>query len=196
QRLDDEGRRLLQVIRTSGSKMGQLIDDLLAFSQVGRKVMSANRVHMRPLVEEAFQTVSAERHGATPTLMIGSLPDAWGDRALLFQVWINLISNAVKYSATREQPTVEIHGRIEDGQALYEVRDNGVGFDMRYYDKLFGVFQRLHSADEFSGTGVGLALVQRIVVRHGGRVWAESEPGAGASFYFLLPRGEMDDEGA
>jgi light-regulated signal transduction histidine kinase (bacteriophytochrome) len=123
-----------------------------------------------------------------------SLPRASGDRAMLRQVWVNLIGNAIKYSAKCGQPCVRISGKKLQDETVYRIEDNGVGFDMRYYHKLFGVFQRLHSMEEFAGTGIGLAIVQRIVTRHRGRVWAESEPGRGAIFYFSLPCGGNDNE--
>jgi light-regulated signal transduction histidine kinase (bacteriophytochrome) len=127
-----------------------------------------------------------------PELRLNPLPPAMGDRALLAQVWINLLSNAIKFSAKREQPLIEVGAKTDDHEHVYSVSDNGAGFDPRYASKLFGVFQRLHDQSEFQGTGVGLALVQRIITRHGGRVWAESTPGAGATFHFTLPRSEAD----
>jgi light-regulated signal transduction histidine kinase (bacteriophytochrome) len=123
------------------------------------------------------------------TIEIESLPASSADPALLRQVWVNLLGNAIKYSSTRERPAVRVGGEVQAAEHVYWIRDNGAGFDMRYADKLFRVFQRLHHADEFPGTGVGLAIVQRVVSRHGGRVWAESTPGQGACFYFTLPRG-------
>jgi light-regulated signal transduction histidine kinase (bacteriophytochrome) len=144
---------------------------------------------MTALAREAFSKLQADG-GKSATCLFEPLPAAWGDRLLLRQVWINLLSNALKYSGSREAPIVQVRGYEEQGENVYCVTDNGAGFDMKYYDKLFGVFQRLHSAEEFAGTGVGLAIVQRIVTRHGGRVWAESVPNDGATFYFSLPRGE------
>jgi signal transduction histidine kinase len=187
-RLDDEGRRLLGVVRASAGQMGRLIDDLLRFSQVGRKALAPAPVDMRSLAGE----VVAELAGAYPKARIdlGDLPSVAGDRALLRQVWTNLIGNALKYSARADAPRVEISGRADGPECVYQVRDNGAGFDMRYYDKLFRVFQRLHREEDFEGTGVGLAIVQRVVVRHGGRIWGESAPGQGACFHFALPKGE------
>jgi PAS domain S-box-containing protein len=186
-RLDDEGRRLLGVIRDSAGRMGQLIDDLLAFSRLGRQPMARRAVDVAGLVREAIDEVRGA-HRASVDLR--ELPAAHGDRALLKQVWVNLIGNAFKYSAKREAARIEIGGHVEGEENVYWVRDNGAGFDMRYAAKLFGVFQRLHSQDDFSGTGVGLAIVQRVVTRHGGRVWAEGAPDAGASFFFSLPQGK------
>ena len=187
ERLDDEGRRLLQVIRDNGQRMGQLIDDLLAFSRLGRKEITATEIDMHELVEPQVGDVRRHEKYTAVEFDIGTLAPAWGDRALLQQVWINLISNAVKYSSGRTPPQVRISSTIADEEIIYSVSDNGVGFDMQYYDKLFGVFQRLHGADEFPGSGVGLAIVQRIVMRHGGRVWAEAQLDRGATFFFALP---------
>ncbi len=183
-RLDQEGRRLLGVVRAASSQMGQLIDDLLEFSRLGRKDLAQQRVDMEALAREVAAELGAS---ARATIEISALPPADGDRAMLRQVWANLIGNALKYSGKRDAPRVEIGGRAEAVQNVYWVRDNGVGFDMRYAQKLFGVFQRLHAQNEFPGTGVGLALVQRVVARHGGRAWAEGQPGKGACFHFSLP---------
>ena len=185
-RLDDEGRRLLAVVRSSTRQMGQLIDDLLAFSRLGRQEPNKGRVDMEQLAREVVAELMPQ--GSRALVEIGALPPAHADRALLRQVWANLIGNALKYSGKREQPRVWIGAREVDGECVYSVRDNGAGFDMRYADKLFGVFQRLHRAEEFPGTGVGLAIVQRVIGRHGGRVWAESQPGEGACFHFSLPK--------
>ena len=187
ERLDDEGRRLLGTVRASAEQMGRLIDDLLKFSQVGRRTLSRNPVDMRSLASE----VAAELGSAYPKVRVelGVLPALAGDRALLRHVWSNLIGNALKYSAQKDAPRVQISGRVEGAESIYTVRDNGAGFDMKYYDKLFNVFQRLHREDEFEGTGVGLAIVQRVVARHGGRIWGESVVGEGSSFHFALPQG-------
>jgi len=184
-RLDEEGLRLLAVIRTSSKKMGQLIDDLLSFSRMGRKPVDASMVDMDELVDDVWNEVSAGH--ADVRLKKSALPAIWGDRALLRQVLMNLLANAVKYSGNRSQPVVEISAGKGRHEIIYSVRDNGVGFDMRFYNKLFGVFQRLHTESEFPGTGVGLAIAQRVIVRHGGRIWAESELGEYAVFHFSLP---------
>ena len=184
-RLDDEGRRLLSVVRHSATRMGRLIDDLLAFSRLGRQQPALQALDMAGLVREVLEEV---RKGSATQVEVAELPHAQADRTLMRQVWVNLIDNALKYSSKRGDARVEIGGRDGGGEAVYWVRDNGVGFDMRYAGKLFGVFQRLHRADEFEGTGVGLAIVQRVVARHGGRVWAEAKPGEGACFHFSLPR--------
>jgi light-regulated signal transduction histidine kinase (bacteriophytochrome) len=183
-RLDDEGRRLLGVVRSSSQRMSQLIDDLLAFSRVGRQSLGKRHVDMTALAREVVAVLT---HGAPASIDLFPLPPAMADGTLLRQVWVNLVDNALKYSGKRPDARVEIGGREEPGRLVYWVRDNGVGFDMRYAEKLFGVFQRLHGADEFPGTGVGLAIVQRVVARHGGSVWAEARPGEGACFYFSLP---------
>jgi len=189
--LDDEGMRLLGVIRSNTQRMAQLIDDLLTFSRLGRQAVVSLEVRMSALAREAWDQVCADE--GAPRLIMGSLPDAVGDPVLLRQVWTNLLSNAVKYSGTRSEPVVEVSARSENGNVIYCVRDNGVGFDMRYSDKLFGVFQRLHSMDEFPGTGVGLAIVKRVITRHGGRVWAQSGVDQGAQFYFSLPEGRSNE---
>jgi signal transduction histidine kinase len=184
-RLDDEAQRLLGVVRGSAKKMGQLIDDLLGFSRLGRQEPLPRRVEMTQMAHE----VAEELRGAREiTIEVASLPPAKVDGALVRQVWLNLIGNALKYSSKKANARVEIGAREDAGENVYWVRDNGAGFDMRYAEKLFGVFQRLHRAEEFEGTGVGLAIVQRIVARHSGRVWAEGTPGAGACFYFSLPK--------
>ncbi|HEY5896148.1 MAG TPA: PAS domain S-box protein [Burkholderiales bacterium] len=184
--LDEEGRRMLGMVRSSARQMAQLIDDLLAFSRLGRQEPNKIPVEMGQLVREVSTELVAP--GAPVSLQVRPLPPARADRMLLRQVWTNLVSNALKYSGKRECPEIEIAGREEAAENVYWVRDNGAGFDMRYAHKLFGVFQRLHAMDEFPGTGVGLAIVQRVVTRHGGRVWAEGAPDAGACFYFSLPR--------
>jgi signal transduction histidine kinase len=184
-RLDNEGRRLLGVIRSSSLHMGQLIDDLLAFSKLGRQEPAKRPVDMTALAQEVVQEVA---RGASAEIEVQALPPAQADRSLLRQVWTNLVGNALKYAGKRADPRIEIGGEEGAGENLYWVRDNGVGFDMRYVDKLFGVFQRLHRAEEFPGTGVGLAIVQRVVTRHGGRVWAEGRLGEGACFHFSLPK--------
>lgn len=188
--LDAEGKRLLSVIRQNSQRMGVLIDDLLAFSKLGRKTLAVDRIDMNELVAEALVDVRAAAPATTAEVRLGDLPAATGDRVLLRQAWINLISNGIKYSSKKDKPEVVIGSRPgENGSIVYFVQDNGVGFDMQYYDKLFGVFQRLHRAEEFPGTGVGLAIVQRVVARHGGRAWAEAQPDKGATFYFSIPEG-------
>jgi PAS domain S-box-containing protein len=197
-RLDAEGLRYLSVIRQNSERMGALIDDLLAFSRLGRQPVADGEINIDSLVREVVEEVlQAELPGgrghasAAPQIEVEPLPAARGDRGLLRQVWVNLIGNAVKYSSKAAQPFIQVSGRRVGAENQYSVRDNGVGFNMEYAEKLFGVFQRLHRADEFGGTGVGLAIVHRVVTRHGGRVWAEGKVDHGAIFSFALPRGPV-----
>ncbi len=186
--LDDEGRRYLRAMRDGAGRMGQLIQDLLTFSRLGRHDLVPHVTPTLQLIETAWQQVVASRTEPAPELEIAAdLPPSPGDPRLLAQVWTNLLDNAAKYSSKSASPRVRIVGRIEKDEALFSIEDNGAGFDMRYYDKLFQVFQRLHRDADYPGTGVGLAIVQRIVTRHGGRVWADSSPGRGATFSFTLP---------
>jgi PAS domain S-box-containing protein len=184
--LPDEGKRYLQTIRKGAQQMGELIDDLLKFARLSRVTMEVVRVDMNRLVRTALSDLHFKSDDPRVELRCGDLPPCGGDAALLRQVWVNLLSNALKYTGRRDKAVIEIGALEKDGQRGYFVKDNGAGFDMRYADKLFGVFQRLHRAEDYEGTGVGLAIVQRIVHRHGGRVWAESEEGRGATFYFTL----------
>jgi PAS domain S-box-containing protein len=189
EQFDAETRRKISVIHSESQRMGVLIDELLAFSQLGRRTIQMSDLDMTQLARTSFDTLTAGNHdGPSPDLDLGELPRANGDRVLMGQVWTNLLSNAIKFSSKQEHPTVTVGAISHHKEHVYFVRDNGAGFDPRYQSKLFGVFQRLHSHDQFPGTGVGLAIVQRIVVRHGGRVWAESQPNEGASFYFSLPK--------
>ncbi|HVN77040.1 MAG TPA: PAS domain S-box protein [Thermoanaerobaculaceae bacterium] len=185
--LDAEGQRLIRVIRDSTQRMAQLIEDLLAFSRAGRTELSGARIEMQRLVKVVLGEVVREEEWDRYEFEIADLPAATGDAALVQQVWLNLLGNAVKFAAARERPVVRVFATREDGMVRYHVRDNGVGFNMAYVDKLFGVFQRLHSAREFPGTGVGLALVRRIVSRHGGTTSAQGAVGEGAEFTFTLP---------
>jgi PAS domain S-box-containing protein len=188
--LDEEGRRCLKVIRETSTRMGVLIDGLLAFSRIGRKPIQPTGVNMTELIEGVFEEVRLIHRGTPARLEVGPLPPALGDFLMLRQALTNLLDNAVKFSRTHEAPVVRVTAESNETETTYCVRDNGVGFDMKYGNKLFGVFQRLHRADEFEGTGLGLAIMQRVIQRHGGRVWAESQVGEGASFYFTLPCAE------
>ncbi len=186
-RLDAEGQRYLDLVRHSATAMERLIDDVLQFSRTSRRAIAPDPVDMAALVPAVFKELRdavPERH---IELRLGDLPPAWGDAAMLRQVIANLLSNAIKFSARRAETVIVVDGVIDDGEVMYRVTDNGVGFDMQYAGKLFGIFQRLHSAAEFEGTGVGLAIVKRIVTRHGGRVWADGRVGEGATFHFALP---------
>jgi PAS domain S-box-containing protein len=188
-KLDDEGLRLLSVVRSEAARMGELIDDLLEFSRLGRTSIQTTLVDVVGIVEELVAGGASQTIGDSVEFIIGDLPPALGDRILLRQVWDNLISNAIKYSGKRVEPIVRVSAQPAPNEIVYCVEDNGVGFDMQYADKLFGVFQRLHHSDEFPGSGVGLAIVQRIVIRLGGKVWAEARVGDGARFFFSLPTG-------
>jgi len=193
EQLDGEARRKLGVIQGEAARMGQLIDELLAFSRLGRKAMTMSELDMTELARGAYSVLNRESGGMRADFHLGALPRAKGDRVLVGQVWANLLSNAIKFSSKRETPRIEVSAISDEREYVYFVRDNGAGFDPRYRSKLFGVFQRLHSSSEFPGTGVGLALVERIVVRHGGRVWADSKPNEGATFYFTLPKEQVHE---
>jgi signal transduction histidine kinase len=188
EKLDDEGKQTIKVILRNSKKMGELIDDLLAFSRLGRKEVNSKDIHMDSLVRgvtNEFLSSTSENNNNVE-MKIQTLPAASGDQALIKQVWVNLVSNAFKYSSKQEKIAIEIGSYPKGDQNVYYVKDNGVGFDMQYYDKLFGVFQRLHSQEDFEGTGVGLAITQRIVQKHHGEIWAESKLNEGTTFYFSL----------
>jgi PAS domain S-box-containing protein len=192
-KFDAEGNRVLNVIRSNTAKMSELINDLLEFSRLGRRSLDHSILSIADLAKSVFDDLRAANPERSLELRIKHLPHNHGDRAMLRQVLVNLLTNAVKFTRPRDVGQIEIGSRIENDQPVYYVRDNGVGFDMQYVNKLFGVFQRLHNNNEYEGTGVGLAIVQRIIHRHGGRVWAESEPGKGATFYFTLSKKEQED---
>ena len=185
--LPAEGQEYVRDIRRNAQKMGQLIDDLLAFSRLGRQPLQRRRVAPVALVLEALDDLRPERNARRVEVIIGDLPTCHADPALLRQVWANLLGNAFKYTRKHDPARVEVGCLEQDGERVFFVRDNGAGFEMRYAGKLFGVFQRLHKATDYDGTGVGLAIVQRIVQRHGGRIWAEAAVNRGATFYFTLP---------
>ena len=184
--LPEEGRRYLQTIRESAQRMSDLIDDLLTFSRLSGQPLNKEIVNTGKLVGSVLAEMSGQRDGRQVDFRIEDLPVCHADPALLKQVWINLMSNALKFTRKREAAVVEIGSVREQGETVFFVRDNGTGFDMQYAGKLFGVFQRLHGTDEFEGTGVGLAIVRRVIHRHGGRVWADAAVGRGATFYFTL----------
>ncbi len=185
---DDEGTRLLGNIQSNALRMGKLIDSLLTFSKLNKKELKKTNVSM----QELFERIRLEllNVAGNAEIQIGRIEDAPADQELISQVIMNLMSNAIKYSSKKEKPLVKVTCNKDNGHVTYTVSDNGSGFDMQYADKLFGVFQRLHHQHEFEGTGVGLAIVKRIVDRHGGKVWAESKPGEGAAFSFTLPLSE------
>ena len=184
--LDDEGRRLLNIVCSSTKKMGQLIDGLLTLSRIGRREMRQTPIDMEALARDVAQELMRANDDRDVTFTVQSLPRAEGDRSMLRQVLTNLLSNAWKFTQEQDDARITVGAQTDDGSPVYFVRDNGAGFDMEYADKLFGVFQRLHEEDEFEGTGVGLAIVERIIRRHGGDVWAEGAEGEGATFSFTL----------
>ena len=186
-KLDDEAKRLLNIITGNSRRMSQLIDDLLAFSRLGRVEINANEINMKEMVQNVLEEIKNDAAKAVIVAEVDELPTVKGDSSMLQQVWINLVSNAVKYSQKKESVKIKIGSYKEEGENIFFVQDNGVGFDMKYSGKLFGVFQRLHTVEEFDGTGVGLAIVQRVVSRHGGRVWADAKLNEGATFYFSIP---------
>jgi len=187
-RLDAEGLRLLQVIRDNAKLMATLIDDLLALSRLGRTQIRKSVVNLTAMTQTVFDQLLAQEPHRDSRLTVGDLPPALGDQSLLYQVMQNLLVNAVKFTKSRKTGVIEVGGRTEDKENIYYVKDNGVGFDERYISNLFRPFQRLHSGGGYEGTGVGLAIVKRIIQRHGGRAWAEGKVGEGATFYFALPK--------
>ena len=187
-RLDDEGKRYLGLIQENAHRMGRLIDDLLTFSRLGRQQMTESEIDMEALAKSVFDELSAQDPDRKIKFTIHSAPPVYGDASMIRQVITNLLSNAIKFTRTREEALIEFGHLSEMEGGAYYIRDNGVGFDMQYVGKLFGVFQRLHSISEFEGTGVGLALVNRIIARHGGRAWAEGKVNQGATLYFTLPQ--------
>ncbi len=184
-KLDADGKQVLQKIRYNTDKMGKLIDELLAFSKLGRKQLNMQPVNMAKLTETVIADL-AELMPNKATFVVGTLPDVSGDSGLLYQVMFNLVSNAIKYSSNKSNPWIDIGSEVQDSKVVYFVKDNGAGFDMRFADKLFGVFQRLHGENEFEGHGIGLSIVHKIITKHGGEVWGEGQVNAGASFYFRL----------
>ena len=188
--LDDKSRHYVDSIVEAAVSAGRLVDDLLNFSHLGRANLSRSRVDMNKLVAEVRRSLAPEAEGRTIRWEIGALPAAWGDPTLLRQVLMNLIDNAIKYTRPRDEAVISISGQHREGESLFTIKDNGVGFDIAYGEKMFGVFQRLQREEDFEGTGIGLALARRVIDRHGGRIWAEGELGHGASFFFSLPAQE------
>ena len=187
-KLDEEGRRVLNVIMNNAKRMGKLIDDLLEFGRLGRKNLQKSRLNLTNMVNGIVQELLSQERGRKSDIHIGELYPAYADPDMMRQVWFHLLENAIKFTGKKETATIRVRSfRTEEGDMVYEVSDNGDGFDMKYVGKLFGVFQRLHKIQDFPGTGVGLAIVKRIISRHGGRVWAEGSVHAGATFYFTIP---------
>lgn len=186
--LDERGRHYIEAILDSSVHMGNLIDDLLSFSRTGRMEVNPDLLDMNKLVGDAIQLLEQETKDRKIGWKVGNLPQVRGDYNMLRQVWVNLIGNAVKYTRKKENATIEVGSQDNEDELVFFVKDNGAGFDMRYAQKLFGVFQRLHSNEEFEGTGIGLANVRQVVKKHGGRTWAEGEIDKGAIFYFTIPK--------
>jgi len=186
-KLDEIGLRYLNIISESSKEMGNLIDALLSFSRLGRAELQQGKINSGSLVSQVIKTFDDELVGRNVEINISELPDTMGDETLITQVWANLISNALKYSQNQEKAVIDIGGKTENDMTIFYIKDNGAGFDMRYAGKLFGVFQRMHKSSDFEGIGIGLANVNRIIIRHGGTCWAESEVNKGATFYFSLP---------
>jgi len=184
-KLDDEGRRLLNVVRDNTIRMMQFIDDILEFSRTGQLEITFSEIDMERLAHSVVEELQPA--GGKLQVEIEPIPPTKGDSAMMHQVFFNLLANAIKFSRSREAAKIKVGCSIEGGEAVYYVKDNGVGFDMQYADKLFGVFQRLQGPEEFEGTGIGLAIVKRVITKHGGRVWAEGKVNEGATFYFSLP---------
>jgi len=181
-----DAQDLLNQVSKNAHRMARLIDDLLEFSHLGRQPLSKQAVNVAAIVQEVLDELGKRQDGPPIEVRLGELPDCLGDPSLLRQVFINLLSNAFKFTRHKEQALVEVGCRSQNGEKVYFVQDNGAGFDMQYAEKLFGVFQRFHTVDEFEGTGVGLSIVHRIVQRHGGRIWAEAEVNKGATFHFVV----------
>ncbi|HSP66544.1 MAG TPA: ATP-binding protein, partial [Bryobacteraceae bacterium] len=188
-KLDAEGQRIVNVIREATKKMAQMIDDILAFSRAGRLQLSMEAIDMEELVREALKSLQPVLAGGNVKVEVQPLPGSHGDASMIQRLWTNLLDNAIKFTRCKPGGVVEVGSQAGANETIYYVKDNGVGFDMQYAHKLFGVFQRLHGPEEFPGTGIGLAIVKRIAERHGGRVWAEGKVGQGATIYFALPNG-------
>jgi PAS domain S-box-containing protein len=189
-KLDTEGQRIVTVVREGTKKMAQMIDDILAFSRAGRQEIAPGAIDMEELARAALKDLEPALAGRNVKVDIKPLPPSYGDAPMIRRVWTNLLDNAIKFTRPKPEGLIEVGAQAKEGETIYHVKDNGVGFDTRYIGKLFGVFQRLHSQEEFPGTGIGLAIVKRIVARHGGRVWAESQVGQGATISFALPTGD------
>jgi PAS domain S-box-containing protein len=187
-KLDPDAQSMMDSVMHNAKKMGQLIDDLLSFSQLGRKELQKRETDMETMAKTVVLDLKRTMDTSQAEVIVHPLPKAVVDSNLMHQVFVNLISNALKYSSKKKKPVIEIGAAEGETETTYFVKDNGTGFDMKYYDKLFGIFQRLHDSTEYEGTGVGLALVKRIILRHEGRIWAEAKPDEGATFYFTLKK--------
>ncbi|MCX6304153.1 MAG: response regulator [Bacteroidetes bacterium] len=185
--LDKDGLRYLETIRSNSAKMRELIDGLLEFSRQRKTEIAHSRVNMNNLARSVIADIRYEKNYKIPEIILGDIPDAGCDEKMMRQVFVNLLSNAIKYSGKKDKPVIEIGHSVINNESVYYVKDNGVGFDMKYYSKLFGVFHRLHSQNEFKGIGIGLSIVKEIIEKHGGRVWAEGIVDEGTTFYFSLP---------
>jgi light-regulated signal transduction histidine kinase (bacteriophytochrome) len=185
--LNEKGRHYLSTVASSGRRMGELVDDLLSFSRLSRQPMSTSALDLNALVHQQLEELRLADPQRAVNVEVQPLPSAAGDRTLINQVFANLLGNAWKFTGNTPGARIQVGAQSQNGETVYFVRDNGAGFNMEYAGKLFGVFQRLHRDEEFPGTGVGLAFVQRIIHRHGGRIWAESRENEGATFYFTLP---------
>ena len=188
EKLDDEGKRIAAIIRASTKQMGTLIDDLLAFSRLGRQEIKKIPIGMSALADATYKEIRQSSPDRNIEFVMGTLPDVAGDIDMIRQVWVNLFTNAIKFTGKKEKAKIEVGSTSDGDMVTYYIKDNGAGFDMQYVAKLFGVFQRLHSVEEFDGNGIGLSNVKRIIERHGGKVWAEGKVGEGATFYFALPK--------
>ena len=186
-KLDAKGQKIIQTVIDTAVHMDELIDALLNFSKLGKKALEVAPLSMKQMVEDICAAISLQEKERHIKFEIEELPDASGDHLLMKQVWLNLLSNAVKYTGNKDKAVIKIGGVSVDGVTTYFVKDNGAGFEMEFYPKLFGIFQRLHDSKEFAGNGIGLSLARQIVKRHGGHIWAEAIPGEGAQFYFSLP---------
>jgi two-component system sensor kinase len=194
-KLDDEGKRVIGIIRNNIARLNRMVEDLLKLSRVGSAELEMRRVDMNSLAAKAIDEIKGTVQGRNLEFKLGWLPDAHGSPTMIQQVMVNLLSNAVKFTRPKEKAIIEVKGDVKVSEHIYSVSDNGIGFDMQNAGKLFGVFQRLHSQDEFEGNGIGLAIVSKIMSRHGGRVWAEAKPNEGATFFFALPiESEVKDE--
>ncbi len=191
EKLDEEGKRLLSIIRTNTQTMQQLISALLMLSKTNKKELDTITIDMTALAQETYEEIASPEARQKILITIPPLPKVRGDKTLLRQVWSNLLSNAIKFTLAKDECTIVIGGRTEYTKSIYFVKDSGAGFDMKDAGKLFGVFSRLHTNEEFEGTGIGLSIVRRVIHRHGGDVWAEGEVGKGATFYFSLPKGDI-----